>query len=152
MDKLEKSTMINFKLIYQSVRIVNKYKLFGYLIVIIVGSLSTCKTALAQSEAPDELIKGTWIGVMPEGITWEFTESKLLKGGGDLEYFYSVVEGATTSQCSGSGYDAVYNSDQWVLIQQDSQSTDCFMIDHINKNRLVLFNERVGRYLSFEKE
>jgi len=107
--------------------------------------------AVAVQQDPKDLIKGEWTGVKPEGITWKFTDSKLIKNN-DLEYSYALSKDVTKSQCKGSGYDAVYNSNQLVLIQIHEKFKICYIVDTLTEARLVLFSEPSGQYFSFKRK
>jgi|GEM_PF-5069263 len=83
---------------------------------------------------------------------WVFKDTTMTLEG-ELTYSYSFVTGASSAQCPQDSYDAVYNSDQLVLIESHpGKHNVCYIVDMLTESRLVLFNELNGRYLSFEKQ
>lgn len=61
-------------------------------------------------------------------------------------------KGTTASDCEGVAYDAVYNTDQWVLITTSKPITRCYLVDVVSETRRVLFDELRGKYFSFKRE
>lgn len=128
---------------------IQKHILLPMLVTLsIIGAIS-----IHQGDDPDpeDLIIGEWFGLKPEGIHWKFTDNKLIKNN-DLEFTYTLTKGATTSQCRGSGYDAVYKSEQLVLVLDYEEVKQCYIVDGLTEGRLVLFSEHNGQYLSFKKQ